>query len=68
MWRLNLYTRYLQKDGGVYMQIEFLALSRSVPAIFAWLVNPYIHAIPREYLTHFLMITRKALSPGAATQ
>ena len=61
MWRLNLYTRYEQRDGGVYMQEEFLALSRRVPAIFAWLVNPYVRSIPRDYLTHFFVATRKAL-------
>lgn len=64
MWRLNLYTRYLEKDNGVYFQIEFLALSRSVPLIFAWLVNPFIRSIPRDYLTHYVLATRKAL--GAA--
>jgi hypothetical protein len=63
MWRLNLYTRYLEKDGGVYMQIEFLALSRTVPAIFAWLVNPYMRSIPRDYLTNYVVATRKALVP-----
>ncbi|HYA65002.1 MAG TPA: hypothetical protein VED66_17480 [Candidatus Sulfotelmatobacter sp.] len=64
MWRANLYTRYLERDGGVYVQIEFLVLSRSVPAIFAWIVNPYIRSIPRDYLTRYILATRKALSPG----
>ena len=64
MWRLDLYTRYLEKDGGVYMQIEFLALSRTVPAIFAWLVNPYVRSIPRDYLTNYVVATRKALAPA----
>lgn len=61
LWRLNTYTRYQEKDGGVYIQIEFIALSRSVPWIFAWLVNPYVKSVPREYLTHLLEATRKAL-------
>ena len=61
MWRLNLYTSYLERDGGMYVQIEFLALSRTVPLIFAWLVNPYIRAVPRDYLTHYVVDTRKAL-------
>ena len=61
LWRLNTYTRYQEKDGGVYIQIEFIALSRSVPWIFAWLINPYIKSVPREYLTHLLEATRKAL-------
>ena len=62
MWRLNLYTRYLQSDSGLYVQIEFVALSRSVPGIIAWLVNPYIRSVPLEYLTNYVHATQKALS------
>ncbi len=68
LWRLNTYTRYEERDGGLYMQIEFIALSRSVPAIFAWLVNPYVKSIPREYLSSLLAATRsKLLSPKASS-
>ncbi len=62
MWRLNLYSRCVERDGGVYVQVEFLALSRTVPAIFAWLVNPYMRSIPQEYLKHYLEATRAGLS------
>lgn len=62
LWRLDLYTRYLEADDGVYVQIEFLGLSRSVPAIFAWLVNPYIKSVPREYLTNYMSQLKKALA------
>lgn len=65
MWRLNLYARYLEKDGGVYVEIEFVALSRSVPWMFAFLVNPYLRSIPRDYLTNYIHATRKALSPNS---
>jgi hypothetical protein len=61
MWRLNLYTRYLERDNGVYIQIEFLSLSRSVPTVFAWLASPYIRSVPRDYLTHYIVTTQKAL-------
>jgi hypothetical protein len=61
LWRLNTYTRYEERDGGVYIQIEFLALSRSVPAIFAWLVDPYVKSIPQDYLVHILSATRSDL-------
>jgi len=54
MWRLNLYTRYLEKDNGVYVQIEFVALSRSAPGIVGWVANPYIRSIPMAYLTNYL--------------
>jgi hypothetical protein len=62
MWRLNLYTRYLEKDNGVYVQIEFVALSRAAPGIVAWLVNPYIRSIPTAYLTNYVRTTQRALS------
>jgi hypothetical protein len=65
MWRLNLYTRCVERDGGVYVQVEFLALSRTIPAVFAWLVNPYVHSIPRDYLRHYLETTRKTLETGS---
>jgi len=67
LWRLDFYTRYLEVDDGVYVQIEFVGLSRSVPAIFAWLVNPYIHSVPREYLTNYVGQLKKAVA-GAAVE
>lgn len=65
LWRMDLYTRYVEADDGVYVQIEFLGLSRSVPAIFAWLVDPYIKSVPREYLTNYVGQLKKAVA-GAA--
>ena len=67
LWRLDLYTRYLETNDGVYVQIEFLALSRGVPAIFAWLVNPYVRSVPREYLTNYVGQLKKAVA-GATVE
>jgi hypothetical protein len=68
LWRLDLYTRYVEADDGVYVQIEFLGLSRSVPAIFAWLVNPYIKSVPREYLTNYVGQLKKAVAGATEKQ
>ena len=65
LWRLDLYTRYLETSDGVFVQIEFLGLSRGVPAVFAWLVNPYVKSVPREYLTNYVNQLKKAVA-GAA--
>ena len=65
LWRLDLYTRYTEADDGVYVQIEFLGLSRGVPAIFAWIVNPYVHSVPREYLTNYVGQLKKAVADAA---
>jgi hypothetical protein len=52
----------------VYIQIEFLGLSRSVPPVFAWLVNPYTRSVPTDYLTHYIVATRKALQEASAAK
>ncbi len=46
------------------MEIEFVALSRGVPRMFALLVNPYLRSIPRDCLTNYIHATQKALSPN----
>ncbi len=61
MWRLNTYWRIEEKDGGVYIQNESVELSRTVPAIIAWFVNPFIKSIPRGILVNLLSVTRKAV-------
>jgi hypothetical protein len=61
MWRLDSYWRVEEKDGGVYVQNESVALTRTVPAILAWLVNPLLESIPRGILIHLLQDTRNAV-------
>ncbi len=62
LWRLDSYWRLEEKDGGVYVQLESIGLSRGVPAIFAWLVNPLLQSIPRGSLTGLLGATRRYLA------
>ncbi len=59
LWRLDSFWRLEAKDGGVYVQLESIGLSRGVPAIFAWLVNPLLQSIPRGSLTGLLGATRR---------
>jgi hypothetical protein len=69
-WRLYSYWRLEQKDGGVYVQLESIALSRRVPVIWAWLVNPLLQSIPRTAISDALNATRRALisqNPSGAT-
>ncbi len=66
LWRLYSYWRFQEKDGGVYVQLESVALSRTVPALLAWVVNPLLKSIPREYLSRLLISTRAALTHRSA--
>jgi len=50
LWRLNSYWSYEERDGGVYMQIESVTLTRSIPFGLAWAVGPFVESVPRESL------------------
>ena len=61
LWRLNTYWSYEERDGGLYMQIESLSLTRSIPAGLGWVVRPYVESVPRESLEFTLRATCRAL-------
>jgi hypothetical protein len=61
LWRINTYWRFLERDGGVYVQSESISLTRSIPTGLGWLIGPFIESIPRELLQATLDDTRKGL-------
>jgi hypothetical protein len=66
MWRLFSYWRIEEKDGGVYVQNESVSLTRTVPALLAFIVNPLVKSIPRNVLIHLLTDTRNAVEKAEA--
>jgi hypothetical protein len=62
LWRLDNYSRVEEKDGGTYFQVESVGLSRTIPAIFAWLINPLVRSVPRAVLSDLLNATRKEVT------
>jgi hypothetical protein len=67
LWRLYSYWRLEERDGGVYVELESVGLSRSVPVFFAWLVNPLLKSLPKSYLSRVLNSTRTALTKRQLT-
>ena len=61
LWRLYSYWRFLERDGGVYVQLEAISLTRSIPTGLGWLVRPFVTSIPQESLAFTLTHTRDAL-------
>ena len=61
MWNLNTYWRFLERDGGTYIQCESLTLTRDVPFALAWIIRPIVTQMPKESLTFTLAKTREAL-------
>ena len=61
MWRLNSYWRFAERDGGVYIQLEAISLTRDIPTGLGWLVGPFVTSIPKESLIFTLTRTRDGL-------
>lgn len=67
IWRLHSIARYEERDGGVYIEIEAIALSRDIPAAVRWVVDPIVRRVSRTSLTTSLRQTRDAVgSSGQA--
>lgn len=62
LWRLNTYWRFLERDGGTYLQCESVSLTRGIPFGLGWAVGPFVNSLPRESLEFTLDTTRKALA------
>jgi hypothetical protein len=61
LWRQNTYWSYEERDGGLYMQIESVSLSRSIPRGLGWAVQPFVESVPRDSLEFTLRSTVNAL-------
>jgi hypothetical protein len=66
MWRMNTYWRFLERNGGTYIECEALTLSRSIPTGLGWLIGPVVASIPRDMLTSALQATRRSLVARSA--
>jgi hypothetical protein len=62
LWRLNSYWRFLERDGGTYVQCESISLTRGIPFGFGWMIRPFVTSIPRESLEFTLNTTRRVLT------
>lgn len=61
LWRLNTYWSYEERDGGLYLQIEAVSLTRSIPHGLGWAIRPYVESVPRESLEFTLRSACTAL-------
>ena len=68
IWRIHSLSRYEERDGGVYLEIEAIALSRDVPSSLRWLVNPVVNHLSVNSLTTTLRQTRKAVDGQGVSQ
>lgn len=61
IWRLFGVMRFEERDGGVYIEIEAIALSRDIPASLRWLIDPIVRRVAKSALINSLQQTRDAV-------
>ena len=61
IWRLFSIARYLERDGGVYIELEAIGLSRDIPASLRWIVEPIVRRVSRGSLSTSLQQTENAV-------
>jgi hypothetical protein len=60
IWRLFSTTRFFERDGGVYLELEAMGLSRDIPVSLRWLVAPIVSRVSRGSLLTSLRQTENA--------
>jgi hypothetical protein len=62
VWREFSVSRLEQRDGGVYVEIETIAMSRGIPVALRWMINPLVENLPRKIMLATLTDTRNAVN------
>jgi hypothetical protein len=62
IWRMHSIARYEERDGGVYLELEAMALTRDIPFALRWLVSPVVNHLSISSLTTSLRDTRDAVA------
>jgi len=61
IWRLYSLTKFEERDGGVYIEVEAMALSRDISALVRWFTKPVVERVSRDSMFTILRCTREAI-------
>jgi hypothetical protein len=48
LWRADTFTRFVQLEGGVHVEMETLGLSRRFPPLLGWIIEPIARRLGRK--------------------
>lgn len=66
IWRLYGVTRFQETDGGVYVEVEGMALSRDIPAAVRFMVDPIVRRVSKGSVMTSIKQTQDAVSNATA--
>ncbi len=61
VWRLYSVARFEQRDGGTYVEVEAIALSRDIPIALRWVANPIVRRVSRNSMLVSLQQMKEAV-------
>lgn len=61
LWRAATLTRFVEEDGGVYMEMETVGLSRAFPPFLGWVIEPIARRIGRGSVENSVQEFRRAV-------
>ena len=68
VWRLYTFTRFEERDDGVYVELEAMALSRDIPGAVRWAVTPIVRRISKNSMLTSLRQMEEAVRSTAAIE
>jgi hypothetical protein len=67
IWRLYSFARFEERDGGVYVELEVIVLSRDIPIAVRWMVNPVLRRVSKNAMMTSLRQMEEAVDSTAGT-
>ena len=67
IWRVYSLARFEERDGGVQVEVEAMALSREIPASLRWMIEPIVRRVARGSLVTSLKQTEDAVRSSGGT-
>ncbi len=67
IWRVYGFARFEERDGGVYLELQAIVLSRDIPFAVRWMVDPIVRRISRNSMSISLHQTAEAVRSRTAT-
>jgi len=62
IWRLYSISRFEERDGGVYFEVEAIVLSRDIPVALRMIVDPIVRRVSKSSVETSLKQTQEAVA------
>jgi hypothetical protein len=67
LWGASTFTTFTERDGGVFVELETLGLSRRFPPVLGWFLEPIARRLGRKSVEGSLQEFRRAILTHADT-